>query len=301
MSTTAPNGVLPPIPEGFALPFYYGTFTNLGVDYLVPEDRAALLLKECAPHAELSVATFDGKACLSFNYQMYFAQFAHGGSVIQEIELNIVSYPTVARQRVPELTYKQYAFGEDQTRDLGFCRHRVACDSPLAIEAGEKLFGEPKFRADFEVPLPVPNANPTTAPGPSTGGETVVADTWKVACVKHRHGEDGAGGDPHFSFTADLRNIRAETVSTAPFTEYGSRERGESVRALAAPLNVFQPYQWYDLAKAEKRVALKLGEVPDARIKRFVEAIGTVEPVGAWLHQSPPVAAQNRPYYLPGE
>lgn len=297
--------VLPNIPKGFDLPFYYGAFTNLGVDYLVPKATAENLLRECEGHDALAVAEFDDEqACLSFNYQLYFGQFSNGGAVIQEIEFNIISYPKAQAHRVPKLTYERYAKGEDQTHYLGFWRYRVACDSPLAIAAGEKLFGEPKFKADFETAIPVPNGTPAQGSGKSGGGGTTWYDTWKVTCLKEKGSsatEKNAKAESYFTFTVDLRGLQARSVSTAPFTEYGHREK----KALAAPLNVFHPYQWYDLAKAKeqtnavKRVTLKRGTASDERIKSFLDTVGTHDPVGAWLFQSPPVAAQNRPYYVP--
>ena len=287
---------LPDILPGFDLPFYYGAFTNLGIDYLVSPEDAENLLEKCAGHEALTVAEFEGRACLSFNYQLYFGQFSNGGAVIQEIEFNIVSYPKAADHRVPKLTYEQYAKGEDSTRNLGFCRYRVACDSPLAIDAGKKLFGEPKFKADFQTTIPVPN-----------GAEWY--DTWTVTCLKEAQGSTAGGKtkepDPHFAFTADLGGLQARSVSTAPFTEYGTRGEDASARALAAPLNVFHPYQWYDLRKAQgqpttgKRVTLTPGSAPDQQIKSFLDVIESKDPVGAWLFQSPPVAVQNRPYYVP--
>lgn len=290
--------VLPDSLPKFDLPFYYGAFTNLGIDYLVPHAEAEKLLHEREEHKALSVAKFGGQACLSFNYQLYFGQFPNGGAVIQEIEFNIVSYPTAVAHQTPKLTYEQYAKGEDSTRHLGFCRYRVACDSPLAIAAGQELFGEPKFQADFQTTIPVPNATPQQW----KSGE----NTWTVTCLKEGRGsvaEDEVEEiDRYFTFTVNLDGVPARPVSTAPFTEYGTRGKGHEARVLAAPLNVFQPYQWYDLKgtneQSKKRVQLARGKASDPQITTFLAALGD-KPVGAWLFQSPPVAAQNRPYYVP--
>ena len=301
--------VLPDRLPAFDLPFYYGAFTNLGIDYLVSPDVAKNLLRGCAGHEALAVAEFDGQACLSFNYQLYFGQFSNGGAVIQEIEFNIVSYPEAVAHQVPELSYERYAEGEDSTGRLGFCRYRVACDSTQAIDAGVTLFGEPKFKAEFTTTIPVPNGTPVQGPKGSGVEGTQWYDTWTVTCLKEDRGsavgKETKEDHRHFTFTADLRGLSARSVSTAPFTEYGTRGKGSAARVLAAPLNVFQPYQWYDLAKAQgrpkegKRVTLTPGTDPDHRIKSFLDALAGKEPVGAWLFQSPPVAAQNRPYYVP--
>ncbi|WP_017594192.1 hypothetical protein [Nocardiopsis potens] len=294
------GGVLPSIPGGFDLPFYYGTFINIGADYLVGKAEAEALLNSFPAKGRLSPAEFGGKACLSFNFQVYFAQFAHGTGVTQEIELNVVSYPTALKDRIPKLTYKQYAAGEDQTRNLGFCRVHVPCDAQPAINAGVALFNEPKFKADFDVTLPVPNGTPV-----KKGDEWTVVwyDTWKVVCgAEGKKGENGFDPkDVHFGFTADLRKLPAKEVSAAPFTEFGSRKDGESgYRALAAPLNVFRPYQWYDLSGQTGRVVLTPGTgAAYGKVKDFIDVIKDVQPAGAWVHHMPPVAVQNRPYYLP--
>ncbi|MFE3456559.1 hypothetical protein ACFXKD_03365 [Nocardiopsis aegyptia] len=313
MSQTKPDPILPDIPKGFSLPFYYGAFTNLGIDYLVPKAKAEQLLKDCAPHAALSVADFDGKACLSLNFQVYYGQFGSGAGVTQEIEFNIVAYPTAAAARVPKLSYERYAMGEEQTGNLGFCRYRVACDSEPAIAAGVELFGEPKFRADFRTAIPVPNGTTTEKK------EIVWYETWAVECWTHPeqkppakdHQPTAQEQKPEppklcLKLTADLLNLPGKTVSAAPFTEFGARGKGESAKALAAPLNVFHPYQWYDLSTAQgkatsegkARVTLESGG-GDTWITSFVTAVKDTKPAGAWLFQSPPVAAQNRPYYLP--
>ena len=52
--------------------------------------------------------------------------------------------------------------GDDQTKLLGNHRIFVPCDDPVAITAGEELFGEPKFKTTFltepAVAEPVPGS-----------------------------------------------------------------------------------------------------------------------------------------------
>ncbi|MEU5534616.1 hypothetical protein [Streptomyces sp. NPDC020362] len=294
---------LPPLPEGFTLPFFYGAFTNIGFDYLLHDagSRQAVeaLLHEDPAGRHLSPAVFEDSVCLSFNYQLYFSQFGSGTAVTQEIELNVVAHATAEAARVPRLTYPQYAHGEDQTRTLGFCRIHVACDNDIAITAGVQLFNEPKHKAGFQYTLPVPNA--TTA-------DPKAVDRWKVVCG--RYGTAAADGsyspaDTYFSFEADLGGLSAQPVSAAPFTEYGSRrvdKEGTSPhhRPLAAPLNVLAPYAWYDLSEGSDPVGLTLGRADpqQGRSKPFLDLIEGRNPVGAWVYQSPPVAAQNRPYWV---
>lgn len=287
--TPQQGGSIPPLPKGYSLPFYYGTFTNIGFDYLVEPSKAAALV---AHLPGLSPAIMrDGsrdRACLSFNYQMYFAQFSNGCGVTQEIELNVVTFPSAEAKRTPKPKYQEYAAGQETARLLGFSRIHVACDSQVAIDAGVNLFNEPKFKARFAVgKMPVPN------------GEEI---TWDIGCL-----EDGAArqqGELYFRFTADLTELTPRPRSISPFTEYGSVHKPTAPKdhstPLAAPLNVFQPYQWYDLADQSDRVSIEPGSGKAyGRIKDFMDAIVNVDPAGAWYYQSPPVAAQNRPYYVP--
>ncbi len=90
-------------------------------------------------------------------------------------------------------------------------------------------------------------------------------------------------------------------MSAAPFTEFGSRRNGDSgYRALAAPLNVFRPYRWYDLSGRTGRVVLTPGTgAAYDRVKDYIDVVKGVQPAGAWVHEMPPVAVQNRPYHLP--
>lgn len=272
---------LPPVPEGFRLPFHYGAFHNVGIDYLVPMDRVNSHLAETG----LSPAVLDGKACVSFNYQLYFAQFDFGPSLTQEIELNIIAFPTASSNLMPDLTYAQFAQGEDQTKLLGNWRIQVPCDAPLAISAGKTLFNEPKFPAWFKTTMPSPNADP--------------GSVWKVECLEAELTPDGNDiiklDKPLFSFQADLTGLLPAPVSIAPFTEYGT---DSLTRTLAAPLNVFQPYQRYALdGEGHERVRLTV-EDPDSPVGADLVALTEGEhAVGVWSYQSPTVAAQNRPYY----
>ncbi|MEV0501586.1 hypothetical protein AB0I84_28865 [Streptomyces spectabilis] len=67
---------LPPVPEPFQLPFHYGALHHLGVDWLVARGPVRDLLAE--HHPDLTAAEFDRRALVSFNYQLYFAQYALG-------------------------------------------------------------------------------------------------------------------------------------------------------------------------------------------------------------------------------
>jgi hypothetical protein len=86
---SAAGGSLPPIPEGFSLPFSYGALRNLEVLYLVDPGPVANYLAATG----LVAASFGDRACVSYNFQNYIGEFPDFVSFVQEIELNITAFP----------------------------------------------------------------------------------------------------------------------------------------------------------------------------------------------------------------
>ncbi|MFC0843824.1 hypothetical protein ACFH04_08860 [Streptomyces noboritoensis] len=281
------TATLPPVPEPFQLPFHYGALHQIGIDWLVdPEPVRKLLAQQ---HPDLTAATFeDGRALVSLNYQLYFAQYAFGGGTTQEIEFNVIAFPTREGDRLPRLTYAQYVQGWDQTKLLGIARLHVVCDNPFAIRAGKELYAEPKHPGWFEVGLPSLN-------GP-------VGETWTVQCKAATIGPDDTLEQhprPLLDITAELDGLTSAAANSAPITGYGTDPEG---RLLAGPMNVYQPYRWYDLSSSEHSARTRLTvHAPDDSLGHGIRTLlGDGTPaVGAWTYQSPPVAAHNRPYYLP--
>ncbi|MEU6621621.1 hypothetical protein ABZ926_12720 [Streptomyces litmocidini] len=309
MSQTTNSAELPEALQDYSLPFFYGSFTNFGVDYLLDAPAVQELLKKSSGGEEVSAGLFDGKALVNLNYQQYYAQFRRGSGITQEIELNVVAYPTKDAALTPKLTYKQYAAGEDQTRLLGFWRTHVDCDIDPAIKAGKALFNEPKYKSSFTYTLPVPNGTtPAAAPQAEAEKRAKAVDVWHVDCGVFDSADKGHFPDNklYYSIHADLRGLSPQPVSIAPFTEYGSRTvkaggQPEKKKPVAAPLNVFGPYTWYDLDGLKDKVKVKLGAAPQQQgsyTETFIKLIEGKNPVGAWVYQSPPVAVQNRPYWM---
>ncbi|WFB08574.1 hypothetical protein LRS74_17110 [Streptomyces sp. LX-29] len=283
---------LPPVSEPYFLPFFYGAWHNLGLDFATDPGPAVELLAE--HHPALRVAEFDGRACVSLNYQLYFAQFPEGFGVTQEVELNVIAYPTAAAGRLPRVGYEEYARGFDQTGLRGIARLKVLCDNPVAIDAGRTLYAEPKEAAWFAATMPSLNGPP--------------ADVWSVTCGAAELSGDGrtiAGrGGELFRLHADLTGLAREPVAATPVTGYGTEPDG---RLLAGALLVHHPYQRYALEGAPRpeaggepdRVRLTVEDPSSAVGRLLTELIGDAPVAGVWTCQSPPVAANHRPYYLP--
>ena len=279
-----PDLSLPPVAAPYQLPFHYGALHNIGLDYLVdPEPVRAALAKR---HPDLTAADFDGQACVTLNYQLYFAQYPGGAGITQEIEYSVIAYPTASARRLARLSYEQFAHGYDQTKLLGIARLHVLCDNALAIDAGTRLYGEPKYPAWFEATMPSLN-------GPA-------AEAWSVSCKDAAFTEDGGGIERRertlFSFAVDLAGLPRVPVNNTPITGYGTDAAG---RPLAGPMNVYQPYQYHALSALESSpVRLTVHDRTSPIGTELTALIGAAPAVAAWTYQSPPVAAHNHPYYL---
>ncbi|MFG2525327.1 hypothetical protein [Streptomyces sp. NPDC048527] len=275
---------LPPVAQPYQLPFHYGALHQIGLDFLVDPDPVRDLLAK--HHPALTAAEFAGRGLVSLNYQLYFAQYPFGGGITEEVEVNIVAFPTAAADRLPEVTYEQYAQGFDQTRLLGIARIHVLCDNPLAIDAGRTLYAEPKYPGGFEVELPSLN-------GPADH------HAWTVRCKAADLSAEGAverQEDPLFTFSADLGGLAPVPATNTPVTGYGTDSAG---RALAGPMNLYQPYHWYDLSAAgPERTDLTVHTATTDIGRDLTRLVADTPATGAWTYQSPPVAAHNRPYYL---
>ncbi|MFE9428577.1 hypothetical protein ACFYNO_37175 [Kitasatospora sp. NPDC006697] len=282
---------LPPVPEPYQLPFHYGALHIVGVDHLVdPEPVRAVLAKQ---HPGLAAAEFDGLACVSVNYQLYFAQYPFGGGMTQEVEINVIAHPRGTADRLPRLGYPDYARGVDQTKLLGIARLHVVCDNPHAIDAGRRLYAEPKHPGWFEVSLPSLNGLSEDR-------------SWTIHCRDAEAGPEGSLRQrEHTLFTlhADPAGLPAEPAAGAPVTGYGTDEQG---RLLAGPMNVYQPYQLHLLdpeldPQAAARTRLTVADPGSEAGRLLLDLLGErpAPAAGIWTYQSAPVAAHQRAYYLP--
>jgi hypothetical protein len=262
---------LPPAPAGFQLPFYYSSLSNCEVLYLTDSTVAQPYLAGTG----LELATFGGKACVSFNHQLYTAQFPGGASITQEIELNILAYPAAMASVVASVSFEQFVLGDEQSKILGNHRVWVPCDAELAISAGMKLFGEPKFKTNFTISIPSPN-DPTVT-------------TWNFTCQDPANPKVAI-----FSCAADLRGLTAGLSNPSPHTEYGT----VAGRLIGCRWNVLSPYQTCFLDKgASKRVKLTVGKSPHKMTADIKGLIGSAPAAAVRTFQSAPAAIQSRAYY----
>jgi hypothetical protein len=262
---------LPSIPEGFGLPFYYSSLFNVGVFYQVPVERVLPYLKDSG----LVPAVLDGLAVVSYNYQLYTGQFPTGSSVTQEVELNILAVPENSQRLVAIVSFEEYMRGEEQTKLMGNHRVWVPCDSENAIQAGVRLFGEPKFKTTFNVLLGSLNAP--------------AQQTWMFSVQ-----DPSLDDEAIFSVTVDMTGLTAFPGNFSPITEYGRHEG----HLIGCRWNMLQPVNTYFLAPTDQaRVQLQLGPSTHTMKTDVQHLIGDTPAGAVRLVQSAPAAIQSRAYY----
>lgn len=287
------NNNIPSIPSPFALPFYYSSLSNFGVYYSVPLDRVNPYLHESG----LVPAIIDGMGLVSFNFQLYSGRFNAvpgdgpetwpnvGASITQEVELCIVSIPEKDQDNVPAVTFEQFVLGDEQTKIMGNKRVHVPCDSDIAIQAGMKLFGEPKFKTTFNVNLA--SRNPTRRKD-AENSQPVWSSTWGF--------QINDPDDPSKAIctcTSNLNGMTPVPANFSPITEYGYHED----KLIGCRWNILQPMDTYFLQPHSAPVDLSFGESCHPMKEDMQNLIGGVPPRAVRTLNSLPAAVQSRAFY----
>ncbi len=153
----------PPIPPPWSMPFYYASLSSLTLYWKVPVRLLAPYLRGTglrpAPFLWGGVPDYDS-GVVSIEFQTYTG---HGGTILEtvaEVEFNILAYPEVWSQRLADMSLTEYLTGRDQTKIIGGMRIFVPADNHFAVQAGQEIFGEPKFLTYFVYSVPALN-NPS--------------------------------------------------------------------------------------------------------------------------------------------
>jgi len=285
---------LPSIPAPFTMPFYYASLTNIGVYYLVPAERVESYLKGTG----LRPALFGDLAMVSYNFQLYAGQFAaglnlspdewssSGAALTQELELNIVAWPEQRKDQLAPVDYRQFIQDGDQTKLYGNHRVWVPCDAPVAISAGEQLFGEPKFLTSFKVNLASLNPVRTTAP--------VYQPEW-ITHWGFRVDDPQDSKCWIFTCIVNTDQLTAIPGNISPITEYGLHDN----QLIGCRWNILQPFNTFFLNSSEAATAVKLdyGTSNHPMRKDMQQLLEGCAPVAVQTLNSAPAAIQSRAYY----
>jgi hypothetical protein len=275
--------LLPPVPQGFNEPFWYGSLQSFWLYYRADPEAVAARL----PHGlEVAMFEFAGErgALVSLDFQAYTG---HGPSYLEyvhEVEFNVYAYPRSRVPEVPALTWQEFLAGQDQTRSIGGFRIHVPCDNPNAIKAGKELYCEPKYLAAF------------TYNTPTLNDPTVV--TWDYSVFQYESATKN--GPLVYSVDADLQGIAPQPQNPSPLIEYGTRDHGGRAHIVGNYWNFYGPFLTYPLhGEGASRVSLGLGPTPDPQnlVRDLRELIGSHGPIAAQTFTSAPVSSECRPFY----
>ncbi|HLL76322.1 MAG TPA: hypothetical protein VK421_13810 [Pyrinomonadaceae bacterium] len=270
--TASPNGVFPPLPEGFSLPFYYASVNAIWVYYKVPPEKVAPYLQDIA----LEPALFDGQALVLLHFQRYTGFISSALSAVNEVQLNIIAYPGVLAAQVPAISFPDFLAGGEQTKTLGAYRLYVPADNPFAAKAGRELFNEPTFVTTFNYAVPDIN-------DPSQR-------SWVVTC-----NDPDKPTEQIFTLDIDANPPGLTPSAMSPIMQY-TRDPAGLVFAYA--WNVFGVFASAILDRGPKLV---FGGSSHAMRSAMQGLLDGVPAVGMQTFETPPVATSTRGYLVQPE
>ena len=292
---TPGSQLFPPLPDGFQEPFWYASLQSFWLYYRVDPD---LLRRKLPQGVGLEVALFDfgsgdHAGLVSLDLQRYTG---HGPSYLEttdEIEFNVYAYPEARVPDVPLMTWQDYLLGEDQTKTIGGYRLHVPCDNQVAVLAGQKLYGEPKYLAVFDYAVPSLNGAPAS---PSTWTYHVYQDLGDPPDPPKPH--NAIQGPLIYGLTCHLGGVQPVPANPSPLIEYGVLD---DTTLVANYWDFYGPFDTYMLDALDPpwRTEITFGTEPD-RSKTLEDLrllIGDAQPIAAQVFTSPPVSAESRPWF----
>jgi len=290
--TPFPKDLPPPGPPAFKMPFYYDAASFMWVFYRAPLTTLKRYLKGTGLEpARFTDCEKDG--IVSLNFQLYLSNLGMALTSVQEVEFNIHSYPKSKEKETPLLSFEDYMIGQEQTKWIGGFHLHVPADDPIAVEAGQLVFGERKFATKFEFNIPVPN-NPTQK-------------KWHYSVFDPAY--DPKKGKPKpsdkiYTIDADIASLPQPIMGNlSPLTLYSQLPGGpdlppsEGGRLNASRWNIQGLYPtWFN----PKRTAVKLsiGKSEHPMRQDLETLIGKSAPVAIRIRQSPPAAIENRAFWV---
>jgi hypothetical protein len=316
------SNILPPIPVGLSMPFYYATLQTHWVYVPVPADLAqkALAGTGCEPYIFA-----DHKAVAVINFQRYLSTGNSYLGTTSEVEFNLIAFPRSERDRVASsMTLAQYAYGEDLEKVIGHFRLHVPADNSLAVEAGRELFGEPKFMSHFETAVPSLNNPPPDSPIKNELKKVQFQSPtrWKytVFTMVETVGPDDKPayqpGEAIYTLEIDVAGLSPIVANAGEIVEYGhlglsvkwplngqgfawTEEHPKATGALiGGRWSLYGTYATYFLSK-DTPYTLAYGSAEESPMQIDMRRLlHGRRPVLFQVFESPPAAAESRAFYV---
>lgn len=303
--------IFTPFPDGFGMPFYYDAVSFFWNYYSVPIERVEHHLKGTG----LTAARFTDLASknhviVSLNFQNYLSNLGMVLTTVLEVEFNIHCYPTSKASETPLMSFREYMYGQEQSKWIGGFRLHVPADDQIAVEAGTEVFGERKFKTGFVYNVPVPN-NPVKEGAQWPWDYTVFDPRVKV------DGKTKPNTQPFiYRLRANLDQLgRPVLTNPSPLTLYsllpgGAGKPPGNGTLNASRWNIFGlDKTWFDTDKAQwtdnrghKQPIVKIdyGKSRHPMRKDAAQIIGKTPACAVRYHQSPPAAVENRAFWVDG-
>lgn len=280
MSSSSAPRVFTALPEGLEMPFHYASLSSLWLWFSADVERVAPLVRH-APGVHLQA--FGGRALVAFNFQRYTSHHDSFLKTTTEVEINTVVAPAGPAEPAPSMDLEAWVHGGDATRRLAQLRLHVPADNPFAVWAGQQLFGEPKFVADFRYRVPSLNARDVrdyTMTVVERLGEGAPRDATPRVLCEARARLDGLAWRPAaLSPVHKLAVLDGRTVATA-WNLLGLSD------AAVIP------------ASERDRVTLTAGDAPHAMRDDLAALHASLVPVAVQRFESAPVAVETRGWFL---
>lgn len=287
---TPATGVMPKLPKEFSsFPFYYASLQCQWLYWYTTIEAAEPFVQGTG----LCVARFpvmnaegveEDRAVLVLNFQRYTSHYNNGLGTTNEVEFNLLAYPSNRSPGVPKMPLWEYLYGNDQTSTIGHLRLHVAADNKVAVAAGRAVFGEPKFYGVFNYDVPSLNA-PMTATIPPKQ-----VQTWQIELVNPDDPDDFI-----YRVQADFTAYQWNRTDCTPVSEFATG-LGRTIWTRWTIIGLFDTAML--TPEAGRAVRLEIGG-NDFPMTRDMRALFTdMVPVAAQVFESPPACIEPRGFYL---
>jgi len=294
-----PDKIFTPFTQIFKMPFFYASLTTFKVYFKVKRERVEPFLTGTGLRPAVFAEDPSGEtAYASVEFQNYTG---HGGMLLEtcnEVEFNAIAYPQVRANDVPVMPFSEFVLGQEQTKNIGYMRLYVPADNKFAVEAGQTLFGEPKFYTNFFYNVPAWNN-----PGVTTWNYSVLDPGYTPPSDPTKKPPKQ---DVIYTISGNLNELDPIPGNASPVTLYGmfpnteipGRKGYKTGRLAGSRWNILGSDNTYFLKSGSKHVQVSYGgsKYPMGADMKFLLG-STAEPVAVQTFQSAPAAVENRAWY----
>lgn len=286
---TPATGVMPKLPEKFnTFPFMYASLQCQWMYWYTTVEAAEPFVKGtglCVAQFPVDVGNgkIESRAVILLNFQRYTAHYDNALGTVNEVEFNLLAYPANRSPGVPEMELWEYLHGRDQTKMIGHLRLHVAADNEVAVEAGRKVFGEPKFFGKFNYSVPSLNAK-------MVGHPPTQKQEWNIDLINP--------DDPDtlvYSLKSDFSGYQWTKTNYTPIPEFATG-LGRTVWTRWTIVGLFDTIMLSD--QQATNIQLDIGDNDFAMSKDMRALFTDKNPVAVQVFESPPACIEPRGFYV---